>query len=145
MILVDANLLIYAFVKDMPLHREAFSWLEDRLNDSPRVGLPWPSLLAFVRLVTNPRIFEKPADLDSAFKQVGAWLEAGPVWVPQPSEKHAELLERCLSACSSSNQVPDAHLAALALEHGLELHSADQGFARFPGLRWRNPLDRPFS
>ncbi len=141
MILVDANLLVYAHVESASFHDPARRWLDDRLNGNARVGLPWPSLLAFVRLVTNPRIYSKPSTLDQAWRVVEAWLEAPPVWIPQPTERHPEFLERMLlSGASATNLVPDAHLAALAVEHGLVLQSADRGFARFPDLRFENPL-----
>lgn len=141
MILVDANLLIYAYVRKMPEHDRACSWLEERLNDTPPVGLPWPSLLAFLRLVTNPRLFDRPPSIGEAWKQVELWLGAECAWIPLPTEAHQRVLAGYLPACGASNNVPDAHLAALATEHGLTLHSADRGFARFPGLRWKNPLE----
>ena len=141
MILVDANLLVYAHVDRFPQHEAARDWLDGRLNGSTAVGLPWASLLAFLRLVTNPRVFERPETMVEAWSQVIAWLGCNPVWVPSPGERHAELLGRLLSQPGvHANRVPDAHLAALALEHGLILCSTDGGFARFSGLRWMNPL-----
>lgn len=141
MILVDANLLIYAHVASMPQHGPARRWLDDRLNGSAPVGLPWPSLLAFVRIITNPRAFERPAPIGDAWRQVTAWLACDSVWIPAPGERHAELLGGLFRPSSMrANLVPDAHLAALAIEHGLVLCSSDGDFARFPGLRWENPL-----
>ncbi len=141
MILVDANLLIYAFARDLPQHAAARSWLDERLNASDRVGLPWESLVAFVRLVTNPRVFERPVAVDVAWRQVEEWLELGPVWIPQPTAQHRVLLGRLLAETGGrANLVPDAHLAALAIGHGLQLCSTDRDFARFRGLRWMNPL-----
>lgn len=142
MILVDANLLVYAYVRDMPHHVAAHSWLDRQLNDSPRVGLPWPSLLAFVRLTSNPRIFESPSTVAAAWGQVEAWLTAPNVWIPLPTARHPEVLGRLLAADSGlrADLVPDAHLAALAMEHGLTLCSADGDFARFSELSWENPL-----
>jgi toxin-antitoxin system PIN domain toxin len=141
MILIDANLLIYAHVAEMPQHSRARSWLEEQLNGLPRVGLPWHSLLAFLRIVTNPRVFERPEAIEAAWAQVREWLDLEPVWIPQPSEAHAAILERQLARIGSASQlVADAHLAALALEHGLTLCSADGDFGRFPDLRWENPL-----
>lgn len=111
---------------------------------SAPVGLPWPSLLAFLRIVTNPRIFEKPESVMSAWGQVEAGLSCPNVWIPQPGEGHRALLARLPGQMSGgSNLVPDAHLAALAIEHGLTLCSTDGDFARFPGLRWMNPLTAP--
>ena len=139
MILVDANLLIYASAPETAKHAAAKDWLDERLNDSSRVGLPWPSLLAFMRIVSNPRLFEG-ASLSHARAQVRAWLELPNTWVPAPTEEHARILEELLDNERSHRLVPDAHLAALALEHGLVLCSSDGDFARFGALRWENPL-----
>jgi uncharacterized protein len=138
-ILVDANLLIYASVPETPQHETARDWLDDRINGSARVGLPWPSLLAFTRIVSNPRLFER-ASLTQARAQVNAWLEQPSTWIPLPTEAHAAILDQLLADEQSHRLVPDAHLAALALEHGLALCSSDGDFARFAGLRWENPL-----
>ncbi len=125
----------------MPQHKRAKQWLDQRLNESPPVGLPWPSLLGFIRLVTNPRVFQRPKTVEQAWVQVESWLDCSSVWVPVPTEHHRGLLGPLLPHCGGrSNLVPDAHLAALALEHGLILCSTDGDFARFPGLRWHNPL-----
>ena len=141
MILVDANILIYAHVNSFAQHDAARFWLDRQLNGVPRVGLPWPSLVAFLRLVTNPRVFEHPEPIADAWAQVLAWLACETAWVPQPTERHAELLGAFLALPGvHGNLVPDAQLAALALEHGLTLCSTDGDFARFPGLAWRNPL-----
>ncbi len=141
MILVDANLLVYASVPASAHHQKARDWLDGRLNGLVPVGLPWASLLAFLRLVTNPRIFERPASVAAAWGQVRAWLDRETVWVPMPGDRHAELLGGLLARPGvRGNLVPGAHLAALAMEHGLALCSADSGFGRFPGLRWLNPL-----
>lgn len=139
--LVDANLLIYAHVSSFAQHRRARDWLDAQLNGSAPVGLPWPSLLGFLRIVTNPRVFERPEPIAEAWRQVGAWLEAEVAWIPQPTERHRDVLGTLLTAAGvQANLVPDAHLGALAIEHGLLLCSADGDFARFPNLRWQNPL-----
>lgn len=141
MILVDANLLVYAHVERFEQHETARTWLDDRLNGVPGVGLPWPSLLAFVRLVSNPRIFERPTSVKNAWGQVSEWLDCPAAWVPGPIDDHRRILDGLLLAVGNkSNLVPDAHLAALAIEHGITLCSTDTDFARFPGLRWENPL-----
>lgn len=141
MILVDANILIYAHVESFAQHQVARAWLDQQLNRSTRVGLPWVSLLAFLRLVTNPRVFERPEPMVDAWTQVRAWLACEPVWIPHPTDRHADLLSELLVLPGvNANLVPDAHLAALALEHGLTLCSTDGDFARFPTLRWLNPL-----
>ena len=141
MILIDANLLIYAHVNNLPQHFIAKGWLDECLNASAPVGLPWPSLLGFLRIVTNPRIFERPESIKDAWKQVKEWLECPSAWIPRPAERHVEILEGLLVALNiSANLVPDAHLAALAIEHGLILCSADGDFGRFPDLKWQNPI-----
>jgi uncharacterized protein len=141
-ILVDANLLVYARVSDFAEHEAARTWLDERLNGRAGVGLPWPSLLAFVRLVSNPRIFREPMSVEAAWGQVEEWLACGPAWTPVPTERHAPLLAELLPATGGRpSLVPDAHLAALAMEYGLVLHSTDRDFSRFPGLRWENPLE----
>lgn len=141
MILVDANLLIYAYDTTSARHEAARVWLDDRLNGRARVGLPWPSLLAFLRIVTNPRVFESPAPLADAWAQVEEWLACEAAWVPAPTERHPQVLGELLRGANArANLVPDAHLAALAIEHGLTLASTDGDFARFLGLRVENPL-----
>ena len=142
MILVDANLLVYAHVRTFPQHARARDWLDDELSRGTPVALPWPSLLGFLRIVTNPRVFQQPERMSEAWRQVDAWLAADAVWVPQATDRHRGVLGALLgSAGVQANLVPDAHLAALAIEHGLLLCSSDGDFARFPGLRWLNPLN----
>ena len=144
MILLDANLLVYAHVATFAQHERARTWLDDRLNGSLPIGFPWSTLIAFLRLVTNARIFERPEPIARAWAQAEAWLGSPMAWVPQPTERHSEVLGRLLvSHDARGNLVPDAHLAALAIEHGLVLCSSDSDFARFPGLRWDNPLIEP--
>jgi toxin-antitoxin system PIN domain toxin len=141
LILIDANLLIYARVSSFVQHQTAQDWLDRQLNGVPRVGFPWASLLAFLRVVTNPRIFERPEPISDAWDQVMAWLGTGPAWIPEPTERHVEVLGELIRLPGvHANLVPDAHLAALAIEHGLILCSTDGDFARFPRLRWMNPL-----
>ncbi len=150
MILVDANLLIFAATK-CPEQNAAKTWLDEQLNGTTPVGLPWPSLLTFLRIVTNVRVYGAMAStVNDAWAQIEAWLGCGNVWVPQPTDKHPQILRETLKhAGAGGDLVPDAHLAALAMEHGLTLYSADGDFGRFPGLKWVNPLipqpaDRPF-
>lgn len=141
MILVDANILIFAYVKKNEAHEKARGWLEERLNDSALVGLPWQCLLAFLRVVTNPRVFESPESIENAWLQVSQWLDCEVAWIPQPTTRHAKILGSLLSQSDAhGNLVSDAHLAALAIEHGLTLCSTDRDFAQFEGLRWENPL-----
>ena len=141
MIALDANILIYSYTSSLPQHKAARMWLDAQLNGSAQVGFPWISIIAFLRLVTNPRVFERPAATADAWEQVEKWLECECSWTPQPTERHSEILGRLLSEPTvSGNLVSDAHLAALAIEHGLTLCTCDGDFARFPGLRWENPL-----
>lgn len=140
-ILVDANLLVYAHVGSFAQHDAARRWLDGRLSGRAPVGLPWPSLLAFVRIVSNPRIFERPASVLAAWQQVESWLAPESTWIPLPTTRHREVLAPLMAyAEGRANLIPDAHLAALAVQHGLVLCSADGDFARFDGLRWINPL-----
>jgi toxin-antitoxin system PIN domain toxin len=139
--LVDANLLVYAKMQGMPQHEAARRWLEEALNGTERVGLPWASLLAFLRLVTHPRVFDPPLSTEEAWAQVQEWLNLPVVWVPTPTTDHPRVLGDLIAATEASgNLIPDAHLAAIAMEHGLVLASTDGDFARFPELRWENPL-----
>lgn len=140
MILIDANILIYS-TTECPQQRQAAAWLDGRLNDTVRVGLPWPSLLGFLRIVTNRRLYENPWPVREAWRQIEEWLDCPSVWVPAPTERHASVMSRMLRAAEDGgNLITDAHLAALAVEHGLTLCSTDGDFGRFPGLKWMNPL-----
>ncbi len=144
MILVDTNLLVYARASDFPQHSIARDWLDRLISDGPRVGLPWNSLVGFMRIVTNPRILKQPESIHDAWKQVTAWLQPATVWIPVPTDRHPDILAQLLPhTAGRPNLIPDADLAALAIEHGLTLCSADGDFARFPGLRWENPLLTP--
>lgn len=141
MILLDANLLVYAHAASFGEHERARTWLDERIAGASPVGMPWESLLAFVRLVSNPRVFERPLAVAEAWAQVEGWLSCPTVWVPEPTERHRELLAGFLRGPGlRANHVPDAHLAAIAVGHGLVLCSTDADFARFEGLRFENPL-----
>jgi hypothetical protein len=139
--LVDANILVYAFTTSFPQHERARAWLDERLSDAVPLGLPWSSLLAFVRLTSNHRLFERPVSVAMAWRQVDAWLSCEASWVPNPTPRHREVIGGLLAAPGlRAEHVPDAHLAALALEHGLAVASADTDFSRFPGVRLENPF-----
>ena len=141
MILVDANILLYASNTEADQHAKCRVWLDDKLGGAAPVGLPWTTLLAFLRVATNPRAFRRPLSMESAWNQVSSWLAAETVWTPAPTERHSNVLGGLLATPGVyANLVPDAHLAALAIEHGLTLCSTDGDFARFPGLAWLNPL-----
>jgi uncharacterized protein len=139
--LVDANLLLYAVDESSPHHRRARTWLEQALSESETLAFAWSVLLAFLRLVTNPRVFEAPLDLHEALDLVESWLDQPAATVVHPTDRHPALLRELLAPLGTAgNLTTDAHLAALAIEHGAELHSADADFSRFPRLRWVNPL-----
>jgi len=139
--LVDANLLIYAHDSSSVHHKQALSWLESRLNAPRRVGIPWPSIIAFLRLTTNPRVGAAPATPAEAWRHVQSWFASPSAWIPQPTARHGEVFSTLVVDLQlTAHLISDAHLAALAIEHGLELCSADSDFARFPTLRWHNPL-----
>lgn len=141
MILVDANLLLYAANRDAPEHEPARVWLDARLTGTTRVGLPWSSLLSFVRIASNPVIVQRPVTPAEAWRQAREWLGCDGAWIPLPGADHVEIVGRLLALpITTSRLVPDAHLAALAIEHGLTLCSTDGDFAKFPGLKWDNPL-----
>ena len=141
MIVLDANLLIYAVNADAPSNRSARTWLESALSGTETVGFPWNALLAFLRLTTRPGLFRNPLPVDSAFEIVNLWLEHPTALVVHPGPRHLAVLAELLRPLGTAgNLTSDAHLAAIALEHGAELCSTDTDFARFKGLRWRNPL-----
>lgn len=141
MILVDANLLLYAEDSLAAKHAPARDWWDARLSGDDPVCLCWTVLTAFVRIGTNPRVFERPLSVGEALDRVHSWLEQPCVRVVHATGRHLEVFGRLLATGQATgNLVPDAHLAALAIEHGCVLCSTDGDFARFPGLRWTNPL-----
>ncbi|MBA2283144.1 MAG: PIN domain-containing protein [Actinomycetota bacterium] len=141
--LVDANVLLYAVDESGPFHERARGWMEEALNGNRRVGLPWLSISAFLRLVTHPRAMADPLGPEAAWAIATAWLDAAPVWVPEPGPGHREILGRLLVELDlRANLVSDAVLAALCIEHGLEIVSADSDFARFDEITWINPVAR---
>jgi hypothetical protein len=139
--LVDANLLLYAVDVRSPFHERARDWLTSVLNGHARVGLPWQCLTAFVRIATHPRASEHPLPPAQAWSQVQSWLACDVAWIPVPTEHHAAVFGSLVVEHDlRGNLVSDAHLAALAIEHGLRVYSADSDFARFPKVTWVNPL-----
>jgi toxin-antitoxin system PIN domain toxin len=139
--LVDANILLYAHFGRYTRHKRARAWLKSQLDGPEPVGLPWPSILAFLRVATNPHVFPNPISTLDAWDQVREWLSSETAWIPQPTEHHADVLaELLLQPGVTGKLIMDAHLAALAIEHGLTLYSADTDFARFRTLKWVNPL-----
>lgn len=139
--IVDANILLYAVDSTSAHYGRASEWLTRALNGDVRVGLPWQSLGAFLRIATHPRITSNPLSAAEADRHIDAWLAASSSWVPPASERTMAIYrDLAVRHHITGNLVPDAHLAALATEFGVELVSADTDFARFPEVRWVNPL-----
>jgi toxin-antitoxin system PIN domain toxin len=141
--LVDANLLLYAEDSLSPHHDAAREWLDQQLSGVVPVGLCWATLTAFLRIATNHRIMDRPLTCVEASAKVSGWLSQPCVRLVHPTPRHWEILKELMrEAKVTGNLVPDAHLAALAVEHNCTLCSADGDFARFPSIRWLNPLKR---
>lgn len=141
MIVPDANLLLYALDETSPHHAPARRWLEQVLSASETVGLTWQVLLAVIRLSTRAAVFEQPLSVDEVFDVVDGWLRQPPVTIVHPGRRHASVVRELLSAVGTAgNLTTDAHLAAIAVEHGAELCSHDRDFGRFSGVRWVDPL-----
>jgi hypothetical protein len=139
--LVDANLLLYAHNESAPLHKKARVWLEEVLSGTETVAFAWSVILAFIRLSTRPPVFARPLRPDQAFAVVESWLRQPCVTIVHPTDRHAAVLKGLLLPLGTAgNLTSDAHLAALSIEHGAEVCSGDADFARFPGVRWSNPL-----
>lgn len=142
MILVDANLLLYAYNPSFERHERSRVWLEEVLSKPGPVRLTWATILAFLRIGTNPRAFEYPLSIEEAIRIVSEWLAQPMVAILEPGELHWAILSDLLSTAQLRGPtVMDAHLAALAIEHGATLCTSDRGFTRFPGLRVLNPFD----
>ena len=141
MIVPDLNLLVYAHSAGTPLHRPARRWWEDLVNGTERIGMPWIVATGFVRLLTHPSVLSKPAPPEQAVDLIAEWFRSPNVTPLNPGSQHLTVFRNALvDAGVGANLVTDAHIAALAIEHQAEVHSNDTDFARFSGLRWRNPL-----
>jgi len=141
MILLDVNILVYAYDANSRHHAHARQWWENQLNGSQLIGLSWVGVLGFIRLLTNPRIFQHPYSAEEVVAIVDTWLLQPHVKMIHPSEQHfARLAGLIRQLGTAGNLTTDAHLAALAMERGLILQTTDADFARFPGLKWHNPL-----
>ncbi|MGH2711785.1 MAG: type II toxin-antitoxin system VapC family toxin [Actinomycetota bacterium] len=139
--LTDVNLLLYAVDASAPRHGASRRWLEEQLSGTETLAFAWVVLIAFLRLSTNPSVFDDPLELAEAFDMVDEWLAQPPSTVVHPTDRHGAVLRDLLEPLGTAgNLTTDAHLAALAVEHGAELCSSDADFSRFPGVRWRNPL-----
>jgi toxin-antitoxin system PIN domain toxin len=140
-ILPDANLFLYAVDSLSPRHNRASAWLADAMSGTETVALTWSVLLAFVRLSTRPAVFASPLAPNEALDIVDGWLSRSCTTVVHSGDRHASLLRELLDPFGTAgNLTSDAHLAALAIEHGATLVSADSDFSRFTGLRWHDPL-----
>jgi toxin-antitoxin system PIN domain toxin len=139
--LPDVNLLLYAYDSESSRQGAARGWLEETLSGAETVAFPWAVMVGFVRISTNPAIFTRPWDASDALDVVDAWLAQPTVTVVHPTDRHAAVLRDLLTPLSAAgNLTSDAHLAALAIEHGATLYSSDNDFSRFAGLRWIDPL-----
>jgi len=140
--LPDTNLLLYAADEDAELHDAALQWMEEALSGTETVAFAWVALLGFVRIGTNPALYDIPMRVERALEVVDGWLAQPCVTIVHPTDRHAAVLRDLLTRVGAAgNLTTDAHLAALALEHGATLYSSDNDFSRFPGLRWVNPLN----
>jgi toxin-antitoxin system PIN domain toxin len=140
MVLVDANVLIYAVDRDAPHHASARRWLENALSGVETVGMPWIVLLAFLRLVTREAVLRRPLPVEGALAYIDEWLEQPPVRVLEPTTSHWAVLRALLrNLGAAGNLTSDAHLAALAIEHGAAVCSADRDLLRFPGIELVGP------
>ncbi len=141
MILVDANLLLYAEDQLSPRHTAARQWWDAQLSGTTPVCLCWTILCAFIRISTNPRVFKYPLSIDQSVSRVQSWIDQPCTRFIHPTERHWVILQQLLVGRQAvANLVSDAHLAALAIEHGCELFSTDADFARFPKIKWQNPI-----
>ena len=142
MILPDVNLLVYAHNERAVAHQRARAWWKDLIDREQPIGLAWTVMLGFVRLVTHPAVLADPLNPLDALGFVRGWLAQPSVRFVEPGPRHVALLAELFGATGVAGSLTtDTHLAALAIEHQAELHSNDADFGRFPGLRWRNPLD----
>ena len=142
MILVDANLLIYAHYQGSKSHPPARAWFEAALRTAEGIGIAWMTILAFLRITTNRHIFAQALTISEAEQIVGIWMDHPSIAIVSSGDRHWEILRKILREGQvRSDLVSDAHLAALAIEHGALVCTTDRDFARFPGVRWQNPLE----
>jgi hypothetical protein len=143
MILVDTNILIYAEDKLSLHHEEARQWWDTQLSGESPVSLCWSILSSFIRISTNRQIFIKPLTMKQAITRIQSWIDQPCVRLINPTESHWQIFKSMLlEGQAMANLVVDAHLAALAIEHGCTLYSTDSDFSRFPKLKWKNPIKK---
>ncbi len=141
MMILDANILLYAYNADAPQQVAAARWLAELVQSDETIALPWVTIWAFLRIATNHRIWSNPLSSGQVFDIINAWLAQPGLILLQPGQRHAEILQRLVTAHGASGPlVTDAVLASLAIENGASLASTDQHFRRFPDLQWINPL-----
>ena len=141
MILIDANLLLYAYHPQADQHEASRAWLESILSGTELVRFAWLTLWAFLRISTNPRAFERPLTMTEAETVVKTWLSQPHVGILDPGDRHWDILRGLMRKGQTIGPlIMDAVLASIALEHGAILHTTDRDFSRFPGLKWTNPL-----
>ncbi len=142
--LPDVNIFLYAADEASPRHDGALAWVDETLSGSETVALAWATLIGFIRISTNPVAFAGALEPNVALDLVDSWLAQPSVTIIHPTDRHAAVLREMLAPVGTAgNLTSDAHLAALAIEHGATLCSCDNDFSRFPGLRWEDPLANP--
>jgi toxin-antitoxin system PIN domain toxin len=140
-VLLDANVLLYATDESSPRHAAAAEWMAGAFEGDRRIAIPWQTIGAFLRIATHPRVFTRPLQAEQALDVMDGWLAAPHVWVPAASATTVRILQGLIrSHHLGGNAVPDAQLAAIAIEHGIPLVSADSDFARFADVDWINPV-----
>jgi uncharacterized protein len=140
-VLLDANVLIYSVDEDSLLHDRASEWIRAAFRSQRRIGIPWQTIGAFLRIATHPRVFAYPLKSTDAWSMVEHWLAAPICWIPEASQRTSQILGKLINELDiRGNLVTDAQLAALAIEHGVPVVSVDSDFARFSEVRWINPL-----
>lgn len=141
MIVLDANILLYAYDSASPHHKKARAWVEEVFSGTEPIGLPWQTAAAFLRIMTNPKLQGDRFTLEEAVSVVDSWLEQPNIRILSPGENHWRLFRHMtVEGQAAGPLISDAHLAALTIEYGGVLHTTDRDFARFPDLRWVNPL-----
>jgi uncharacterized protein len=142
-VILDANILLYSVDEESPYHDRASDWMRAAFRGQRRIGLPWQTIGAFLRIATHPRVFDYPLKSTDAWSMIEHWLAAPICWIPEASQRTARILGKLINELDiRGNLVTDAQLAALAIEYGVPVVSVDSDFARFSEIRWINPLLR---